>query len=113
MYLDVWNVSGPTIMVMRVTVKVNNSAPTKGVWFLPLTPQVLVESGKVASINVGYHLMYLISRSEEGIDFPDQTTADANFTVDYFSQGGERSIAARCNFLFRVTEDFINTLIEA
>ena len=50
-YLDVWNVSGPTIMVMEVAVKVNNTQEDeKGLSSDALTPQLLVESGKVVSI---------------------------------------------------------------
>src|ERR1035441_7080249 len=48
-YLDVWNVSGPTIMVMEVTVRVNDSPDKEGLRISPMAPQLLVESGKVLS----------------------------------------------------------------
>jgi hypothetical protein len=112
-YLDVWNVSGPTIMVTQVTVRVKDARPKERVRFAPLQPQRLVESDKVASINVGYHLMHLVSpESEECIDFPDQATAEARFTVDYFSLRGEGFIEACGKFRFVVTEESIVTMIE-
>lgn len=57
-YLDIWNVSNPTIMVMEVTGLVDGALPKeKERWTNTLTPQALVESGKVHSVNVAYLLM--------------------------------------------------------
>ena len=87
----------------------NDDSQHKGV----LEPQVLVESGKVAPINVAYVLMRLISPvhgySDELLTFPDQTMAEAHFTVDYFSLKGEQSAQAHYKFQFYVTDDYINT----
>ena len=56
-YLDVWNFSSPTIMVTEIVVRVND-APNKEELLInePLRPQLLVESSKVAAINVAYNL---------------------------------------------------------
>jgi hypothetical protein len=107
--LDIWNVSGPTIMVMEIATRVNDE-PTdrEALGLTSLTPQLLVESGKVASVNVAWQLMRRVSPGSEGlIDFPDLTTADAHFRVSYFSLSGERFVETRCRFQFRVTEDNI------
>jgi hypothetical protein len=113
-YLDVWNVSGPTIMVMEVTVSVNDSPDKKGLRISPLAPQLLVESGKVLSIDVAHQLMFRVSpASEEFIDFPDLTTAKARFTVKYFSLDGERSVETLAKFQFRVTDEHIVPWLEA
>jgi hypothetical protein len=101
-------------MVMRVTVRVNASAPQETLLLHePLTPQVLVESGKVASINVGYYLMRLVSpKADQFVDFPDKTTVKAHFMVAYFSLRGEQSIQAHYKCQFRVSEEHINTWLE-
>jgi len=110
-YLDVWNVSGPTLMVMEVTVRVKER-PEGKVRFGPLTPQLIVESGKVASVNVAYQLMGPITpASEEFINFPDGTTAEAIFKVQYFSTGGDHFVETDCQFQFRVTEKNIITWV--
>src|ERR1035441_8578969 len=108
-YLDVWNVSGPTIMVMEVCVIVNDSPDRERLRIL--TPQVLVESGKVASINVAYQLMRRVSEGDL-IDFPDLTTAEAHFKVKYFSSDGERMVETRSTFQFRVSEENLVTWVE-
>jgi hypothetical protein len=114
LYLDVWNVSGPTIMVMEVTVSVNDTPDKEGLRIAPLAPQLLVESGKVVSINVAYQLMFRVAPgSGEFIDFPDMTRAAARFTVKYFSLSGERSVEIRSKFHFRVSEEHIVTWVEA
>jgi len=112
--LDVWNVSGPTIMVMAVTVTVNDSPDKEGLRLGRLEPQLLVESGKVVSINVGYELMARVSPgSEEFIEFPDLTRAEARFAVKYFSSDGERFVETHAKFQFRVTKEQIVTWVEA
>jgi hypothetical protein len=110
-YLDVWNVSGPTIMVMEVSVKTNDAEVGEGLRSDIMTPQLLVESGKAGSINVAYQLMgQASSRSrEEFINFPNGTTATARFLVKYFSVDGERVVETDCDFRFCVTEDNIFT----
>jgi len=111
--LDVWNGSGPTIMVMEVSVKVSDSPNQEGLSIVPtLTPQLLVESGKVASINVAYQLLSRVS-SGEFIDFPDLTEASAHFSIKYFSSDGERSVEIRSRFKFRVSEEHVVAWIEA
>ena len=107
-YIDVWNGSGPTIMVLKVTVAVKGCGSSD-----VLEPQVLVESGKVAPINVAYALMRLVSTrySKNFIDFPTETEAEAKFMVDYFSFKGKQSVQAEYNFHFYVTEEYINTKI--
>ena len=79
-----------------------------------MTPQALVESGKVATINVGYQLLFGVAsrESREMVDFPDKTTAEAHFKVDYFSADGERSVETNCRFQFRVTNEHVVTWIE-
>jgi hypothetical protein len=116
-YLDVWNVGGPTIMVMEVGVRVkgiaSEEAEFSGFFEGPLTPQLLIESGKVGSINVAYQLMYRISsNAEEPINFLDKTTATAEFTVKYFSGAGERVIKTDCGFYFHVTDDNVFTFVD-
>ena len=109
-YVDVWNVSGPTLMVMEVSTSVNGESPDPiTVGMGRLTPQLLVESGKVASINVAYQLYARVSPRSEGTfcDFPDLTTAEASFKVDYFSINGEQSIETHCKFQFRVNEEHL------
>src|SRR5271166_1508683 len=49
-YLDVWNVGGATIMVMEVAAIVEGSSAHKK--SNTLTPQLLIEPGKMVSINV-------------------------------------------------------------
>jgi hypothetical protein len=113
-YLDVWNVSGPTIMVMRVTMRVNDSPDKEGLRLGRMEPQLLVESGKVVSINVAYQLLSRVSpESDKFIEFPDLTRAEARFTVRYFSSDGERSVETDAKFQFRVTEEYIVTWVEA
>jgi hypothetical protein len=91
-------------MVMEVTVRVKDR-PEGDARLGRLTPQLIVESGKVASVNVAYYLMGLISPdSEEFINFPDRTTAEASFKVQYFSTGVDRFVETDCQFQFRVTE---------
>jgi|SRR5271166_5529143 len=109
-YLDVWNVSGPTIMVMEVAVRVNDVPPDKD-GLDKLTPQLLVESGRVASINVAYKLLGGVSSGlgEELVNFPNGTAATARFTVKYFSVGGSRVVETDCDLRFLVTEDNILT----
>ncbi len=72
----------------------------------PLTPQLLVESGRVASINVAYQLLSRVAFSvgcEGGfVNFPDLTKATVHFKVDYFSVEGETSVDMDCSFQFRV-----------
>lgn len=112
-YLDIWNVSSPTLMVMEIKVRVNDSPDKEGLRVAPLAPQLLVESGKVASIDVAYQLMGRVSPGTEGlIEFPDGTTAKARFTVKYFSSNGEQSIETDAKFQFCVTQDHIFTLVE-
>jgi hypothetical protein len=108
-YLDVWNVSNPTIMVMEVTVEVTGSPDREQ---LPLTPQLLLESGKVLSINVAYELMRRISSGEGMFEFPDLTEAEARFRVKYFSLDGERFVETHSKFQFRVGEEHIVTWVE-
>ena len=110
-YIDVWNVSTPTIMVLAVTLKVKGLPENEG-----LQPQSLVESGKVASINVAYQLLALLSaeygdQKEELIGFPTETTAVADFTVDYFSVDGKQRATISSSFKFFVTDNYINTKI--
>jgi hypothetical protein len=101
-------------MVMEVTVSVNDSPDKKGLRISPLAPQLLVESGKVLSIDVAHQLMFRVSpASEEFIDFPDLTTAKARFTVKYFSLDGERSVETLAKFQFRVTDEHIVPWLEA
>jgi hypothetical protein len=102
-FLDVWNVGGPTIMVTRVTVRVNG-CPSDG----SLTPQLLVESGKVASINVAYEVIRTISKSKPYLDLPDDyTQARADFTVEYFSKGGTRPIRTQGDLWFFTSDNYI------
>ncbi len=110
-YLDVWNVGGPTIMVMEVIVNLDGYTRPDGIPDNVLTPQLLVESGKVASINIAYQLMSQVSSAanEEFINIPSGTTASAKFAVKYFSVGGETLIEAACDFRFIVTDDQILT----
>ncbi len=94
-YLDVWNVSAPTVMVMEVRVSVDGSSPTlQELRMAPLTPQLLVESGRVASINVAYQLLSRVAFSvgcDGGfVNFPDLTKATVHFKVDYFPSKGRR-----------------------
>ena len=111
-YLDVWNVSGPTIMVMEATVGVSDLPDKEDPCMAtPLTPQLLVESGKVVSINVAYQLMRPVSPGSF-IDFPDLTTAKARFTVKYFSLDGERSVETDAKFQFRVSEEHLIAWVE-
>jgi hypothetical protein len=113
-YLDVWNISGPTIMVMEATVAVIHSPDNEGVRFGPLTPQLLVESGKVLSINIAYQLLGVVSpKSGTIIDFPDLTTAEARFAVKYFSLDGQRSIETQAKLHFRVNEEHLVTWIQS
>jgi hypothetical protein len=109
-YLEVWNVGGPAIMVTHIRVTEKNSR------FKPdLTPQVVVESGKLVSVNVAYALMGLAAERfdipDQMIDFPSLTTAEGRFEVDFFSFGVERTLALSYNFQFFVTEEYINTKI--
>ncbi len=107
-YLDVWNISGPTIMVARVQVRVNDSPK-----FGTLSPQVLVESGKVASINMGYEILRFLSVSAGLCDLPpDDTFAKAHFTVDYFSLAGTRTAQTQCKLSFFVTKEHIAIRVE-
>src|SRR5260370_361088 len=104
-YLDVWNFGAPTIMVTRVFVTVAGNERQE-----LLLPQVLVEKGKVAPINVAYHVMRLFSTGCNGaFDFPAQTLAESRFDVDYFSMRGNRRIHASQSFGFYVGDNFINT----
>jgi hypothetical protein len=107
-FLDVWNVSGPTIMVLRVALSVTDCEDRE-----VLEPQVLVESGKVASINVAYKLMNILSakNAEDVINFADKTRAITTFVVEYFSLKGTRSVQSKYEFLFRVSDTYINTKI--
>jgi hypothetical protein len=107
-YLDVWNVGGATIMVMEVAVVVDGSAADKR--FNTLTPQLLIEPGKMVSINVAYTVMGQLSDTETlGMNFTKGTRAKARFTVKYFSAGGVRVVETDCMFSFCVTEDAIYT----
>jgi hypothetical protein len=110
-YLDVWNVSSPTIMAMQVVVAVIKVNGTEGSQNETLTPQLLVESGKVLSINVAYCLMHQVSSfgQQDFINMPNGTTATARFTVKYISVDGERVVEADCAFRFCVTEGNIFT----
>jgi len=109
-FLDVWNASGPTIMVMEVAIEVKD-APSGGEWADTLTPQCLIKSGEAASFNVAYQLMHKVSlmANREVLDVPNGSSASAHFIVKYFSVGGERLIETDCNFHFTVTEDRIFT----
>lgn len=109
-YLEVWNVGGPTIMVTRVAVTEKDSQ-YKG----DLTPQVVVDSGKLGSVNVAYAVMRLVAERfetpDQMIDFPSLTTAEAQFKADFFSFGMERTLQIACKFQFFVVDDYINTKI--
>ena len=110
-YLDVWNVGGPTIMVLRVSISLKDDSHKE-----VLEPQVLVESGKVAPLNISHPLMRLVSvghgYTEEIFTLADETAAEVHFAVDYFSLKGEQSIQARYKFRFKVGEQYINTRVE-
>jgi hypothetical protein len=110
MYLNVWNVGGPTIMVTRVTVSEKDS-DKKG----ELEPQVVLESGKVAPIDIGYQLLYLVSSrcgDRNGlVNFPDGTVSEGHFTAHFFSLGIEHSVSIDRRFQFLVTEEHISTRI--
>jgi hypothetical protein len=106
-YLDIWNVSNPTIMVMEVTGLVDGALPKES-WITSLTPQVPVESGSVQSVNVAYLLMSQVSQ-DEFLNVPNGVRATAKFTVRYLSVGGDRLIEAACNFHFVVTDQNIFT----
>lgn len=111
-YVDVWNVSGPTIMVMDVIVVVDGAPPNDEEE--AIKPQLLVESGKVLPISIGHRLLRLVAirESQAGINFPDKTKAEAQFTVGYYSVDGERSVKVGCKFQFRVTEEHLIAWIE-
>jgi hypothetical protein len=103
-YLDIWNVSGPSIMVTQIFTKVNDSQRADR----PLRPQVLVEPGKLTSINVAYEVFTLLSESKTLPDLPpDSTVATAHFTVDYFSVAGTRKVDTQCKLFLFVTEKHI------
>ncbi|MGD0293760.1 MAG: hypothetical protein ABSB30_07880 [Terracidiphilus sp.] len=103
-FLDVWNVGGPTIMVTRITVAAEGST-REGL----LTPQALIESGKVAPINVAYDIIRLINKSRPYLDLPDDYThARAHFTVEFFSKGGTRSVQTQGDVWFFVSEEYVN-----
>jgi hypothetical protein len=108
-FLDVWNVSGPSIMVSRVQVRVNESVQSE-----TLNPQILVESGKVGSISVGYQILGFLSESKSGLcDLPaDRTTAKAHLTADYFSLAGTRTVHTECKLSFFTTEEHIAIQID-
>ena len=80
-----------------------------------ITPQIVVESGKVGSINVAYSILGLVARrfdsNENLFDFPSLTTSEGYFTVDFFSLGTERTVRTQCKFQFFVTEEYLNTKI--
>jgi hypothetical protein len=109
--LDVWNVSEPTIMVMRVTVRVSD-APQERV--SPQRPQLLVESGKVLSFNVGHRILSQVAarESKDLSDVPDGATAETQFSVDFFSVDGEQSIQVNHKFRFSVSEKELLTWSE-
>lgn len=107
-YLDVWNIGGSTIMVMEVSVTVDG--PSVNDDNNTLTPQILVEPGKMVSINVAYKVMRQLCPEGRGANLPTgKTAAKARFTVKYFSGDGERAVETDCTFLFWVTEDEIFT----
>jgi|HubBroStandDraft_6_1064221.scaffolds.fasta_scaffold61249_3 hypothetical protein len=108
-FLDIWNVGTPTIMVMTVTVRMENASADDD--DMAHKPQLLVEAGKVTSINIGHRLLRLVALREqqEAINFPDGTSAEARFAVVYFSVGGERLVESHCSFSFRVHEDLLIT----
>jgi arginine decarboxylase-like protein len=95
-------------MVLRVALSVTDCEDRE-----VLEPQVLVESGKVASINVAYKLMNILSakNAEDVINFADKTRAITTFVVEYFSLKGTRSVQSKYEFLFRVSDTYINTKI--
>jgi hypothetical protein len=107
-YLDVWNVGGSTIMIMEVIVALDGSSVNDDI--NTLTPQLLVDSSKMVSINVAYKLMRQLRPEGFRTDVPTgMTAAKARFTVKYFSGDGERAVETECPFLFWVTEDKIFT----
>jgi hypothetical protein len=110
-YLDIWNVSGPTLMIVEVAIAVIKVNEADGSQNETLAPQLLVESGKVLSTNVAYPLMRQVSSitNQDSLDIPNGTAAIARFTVKYISVDGERVVAADCVFRFCVTEDNIFT----
>jgi hypothetical protein len=113
-FLDVWNVSGPTIMVMEIAVRLDDAPDPEGLRMVPLAPQVLVKTGEVASTNVAYQLMHRASPAASGfIDFPDSTLVKACFTVKYFSLDGEETLQAQGAFQFRVTEEHIVSWVQS
>ena len=96
-------------MVMEVVVAVMKVNGAEGSQNETLTPQLLIDSGKVASINVAYCLMHQVSSfaQQELINMPNGTTATARLTVKYISVDGERAVEADCPFRFCVTDDKI------
>lgn len=103
-FLDVWNIGGPTIMVTRITVAADGF-PREESW----TPQVLIESGKVASINVAYEVIRLINKPMKYVDLPeDYTRAKVHLTVEYFSKGGTLTVRIQSDLWFFVSERYIN-----
>jgi hypothetical protein len=110
-FLDVWNVSSPTIMVMEVAIKVKDVLDKEERWTDTLTPQRIIKFGDMGSFNVAYQLMHKVSSraNRELMDIPDGSAASARFVVKYVSAGGERVVEADCRFRFAVTEDQIFT----
>ena len=95
-------------MVMEVAIKGNGAQEEI------LAPQVLVESGKVESINVAYALMHQVA-SGAGVQVlnlpPGNFVVHAQFTVTFFSAGGERTAAMDCDLRLSVSEDRIFTFV--
>ena len=125
-YVDVWNVGTPTIMIMEVILDLERASDGDG---KPLdvegaascdatpnngsTPQLLVESGKVESINIAYSLMHQVTRAlnQDFINPQSGTTATAHFAVKFLAAGDERIIESRCDFKFVVINNQIYTAV--
>lgn len=99
MYLDIWNLGSPTVMIMKVAVSVNGQEAEV------LAPQRRVQSGDIDSINVAYQVLGQVSQSTKDLTPPPDSAVSVRFTVTYFSTGGERAVSLDCDLWFMVTEN--------